>query len=169
MKQIIYLAGNITDDVRTFQWRDEFEKIMNDYVNEGFIEIENPANTEFDKQLRSGKIKADLGNIRKQDFGNEMMRNKVKSSQFLFRAKDYQIIKNSNLIVANLHIIDEKRPIIGTIQEFVWAHDIFYLPIIGIMGDYSNIYCNHPWMLECLSAKVETVRDAADLVLDFFV
>lgn len=169
MIHTLYLAGNITDDPKTFIWRENIENKLKDHTEEGLIRIENPANTEFDKELRNGKISGDLGSVKKQDFGNEMMRAKVKQSQFIFRAKDYQIIKQTTVMIANLHIIDEKRPIVGTIQEFVWAHDIFYIPIIGIMGDYSNIYCNHPWMLECLSTKVKDEHEATELILDFFV
>ena len=161
MRTIIYLAGNITLDPRTFEWREEFERLVE---AEGLhelhdIEILNPAHTEFDKDMLSGK----LGGPKKA------LRMKRELSQNIFRPKDYQLVKSTTLIVVNLDIIDQKRPIIGTVQELCWARDIFYIPVIGIVGESTNIYCRHPWILECLSAKVKTVADSVEMVTNFIL
>ena len=72
-------------------------------------------------------------------------------------------------MVVNLVLFDLERPMIGTIQELVWAHDQFYIPIVGIVGDDDNVYCKHPWIDECLSAKVEDIIACKELIYNYFL
>lgn len=161
MKHVFYLAGNITKDKRTFEWRHEFERLVDDSGLRELhdIEVVNPARTEFDKRLLAGKYKTT----------RQSLLQKSMQSQGIFRPKDFQLIKGSTLMVANLAIIDDERPIVGTVQELAWARDIFYIPVIGILGDGNNIYCQHPWIQECLSASVRTEKDALDFIVDFIL
>lgn len=153
----IYLAGNITSDTRTFEWRQQFIELFNlDPKNVNF-NIINPASTEFDKQLLKGTYTEDA---------YTSLKAKASYSQNIFRAKDYQLIKKTDIVVVNLDIIDYNRPLIGTIQELVWCKDVFYIPTIGIMGE--NVYCKHPWIKECLSAEVNNIEESIKLVFDFF-
>ena len=98
----------------------------------------------------------------------EFVSEAVHQSQHLLRPKDYQMVKSASLVVAHLGIIDPGKPLIGTVVELSWAHDIFYLPVIGITGGQTNAYTDHPWINECLSAKVATEEEAAALIRNLF-
>ena len=155
----IYLAGNITKDIRTFQWREDFTDLIFKKFNKNKVKIINPASTEFDKKLSSGHYKTTRHSLKQKNI----------KTQNIFRAKDFQLIKHSNIIVVNLDIIDMERPIVGTIMELAWCRDIFYVPTIGIVGNSKNIYCNHPWINECLSAKVKTTEDAVEFISQYLI
>jgi nucleoside 2-deoxyribosyltransferase len=159
MKSRIYLAGNITKDVRTYSWREDFTELMYDFFDEDRIRIINPANTEFDKKLATGYYKTTKQSLKQKNI----------KTQNIFRAKDYQLIKKSDIVVVNLDIVDLERPLVGTIMELAWCRDIFYMPVIGIIGDGKNIYCNHPWITECLSARVETIESAVEFISDYLI
>jgi len=155
----IYLAGNITKDVRTFEWREDFTELIYKRFNEDRIKIINPAKTEFDKKLSSGHYKTTAQSLKQKNI----------KTQNIFRPKDYQLIKSSNIVVVNLDIVDMERPFVGTIMELTWCKDIFYVPTIGIIGDGKNIYCNHPWINECLSARVATAEDVVEFISQYLI
>lgn len=159
MKPTIYLAGNITKDIRTFEWRNKFTELIRAEYTKDQIALINPAMTEFDKKLRAGYYKTTAQSLKQKNI----------KTQNIFRAKDFQLIKNSNIVVVNLDIIDMERPIVGTIMELAWCKDIFYVPTIGIVGDESNIYCKHPWINECLSAKVKDEEEAVKFIKEYLI
>jgi len=154
-----YLAGNITKDVRTFEWREHFIELIYKKFDKDKIRIFNPASTEFDKRLSNGYYKTTSQSLKQKNI----------KTQNIFRAKDYQLIKNSDIVVVNLDIIDMERPLVGTIMELAWCKDIFYVPTIGIVGNSKNIYCNHPWINECLSARVVTDEDAVEFISQYLI
>jgi hypothetical protein len=152
----IYLAGNISEDKRTYEWREKFIKLME---NDARIIIVNPCANAFNRDIIKTPVKDGL----------EFTKEAIKRSQKLLRAKDYQLIKMCSVVVVNLALVNPIKPPIGTVQELCWAHDIFYLPIIAICGGIENIYTTHPWIDECCSAKVETVEEAVEMVKTFFL
>ena len=154
-RHYIYLAGNISEDQRTYEWREEFTELLSD---EPLIIIVNPCANAFNQAMRNGP----------KD-GLKFTQEAKKRSQKILRAKDYQLIKMCSVVVANLWLDTPKKPMVGTIQELVWCHDIFYIPVIGICNDVKNIYTQHPWIDECCSAKVNTVKEAVQMVKDFFL
>ena len=101
--------------------------------------------------------------------GLEFTKIAVKKSQKILRAKDYQLVRMCSAVVVNLGHSNPEKPMVGTIQELVWAHDIFYTPVIAITNGESNIYTTHPWIDECCSAKVETVTEAVNMFKTFFL
>jgi len=153
-RQYIYLAGNINEDPRTYEWREYFEELMG---NEDKVVVVNPCANKFNQSIKgAGKN------------GLEFTREAKKRSQKILRAKDYQLVKMCSVIVVNLELWNPEKPMIGTVQELTWARDIFYLPVIAIAG-VENIYTTHPWIDECCSAKVDTVKEAVDMVRTFFL
>jgi hypothetical protein len=72
-------------------------------------------------------------------------------------------------MIANIGLVSNSKPLIGTVQEMVWARDIFYIPCISLTMGVENAYTTHPWIRECSSAIVETTKEAADLVKEFFL
>jgi len=154
-RHYIYLAGAISDDMRTYEWRDEFTESFKD---EPRVVIVNPCANQAELALKN-KTKGGLNYVKAI----------TKVSQKILRAKDYQLVKISNIIVVHLGFTTHDKPLVGTIQELAWAHDIFYTPIIAITSGIDNIYTNHPWVDECCSAKVETVAEAVNIVNTFFM
>ena len=153
----IYLAGNISHDPRTYQWREDFTDQMKDVSKE--VVIINPCSNRYNQTMNKANHKD----------GIEFAKEAVKKSQHILRAKDYQLIKICSLIVVNLELFSPEKPMIGTVQELTWAKDIFYVPVIAITGRAEHIYTLHPWIDECCSAKVDTVEDAVEMVKDFFL
>ena len=151
----IYLAGNISDDPRTYGWREDFIELIKD--EPGLVAV-NPCGNKFNQGMR---------NVDKS--GLEFIQEAKKRSQHLLRAKDYQMLKICNVMVVDLVIGTGKKPLIGTIQELCWAKDIFRMPVIAITHNASTPYTDHMWINECCSAKVETVKEAADMVKTFFL
>jgi hypothetical protein len=154
-RHYIYLAGNISENNRTYEWREEFTEYMKSEPNAVII---NPCANKFNQGMKNATPD-----------GLSFIKEAVKRSQKILRAKDYQLIKISSLVVAHLGFVTANKPLIGTIQELTWAHDIFYTPIIGVTSGEDNAYTRHPWIDECCSAKVETVEEAANMVKDFFL
>lgn len=159
-----YLAGNISRDDRTYLWRMEFTEMMSAEIDSGQFVVVDPCANNFNQGMR-----------RYGTNGVEFVREAVTRSQKLLRAKDYQLIKMCNIMVVNLYLVSPEKPLIGTVQELTWASDVFYMPVIGIVGkpedrsDLAEIYCSHPWIDECCSAKVETVEEAVQTVKEFFL
>jgi hypothetical protein len=154
-RQYVYLAGNISGDNRTYEWRERFTELVNDEPN---VVVINPCANKFNQSMK---------NVTED--GLAFVREAVKRSQKILRAKDYQLVKICSAIVVNLELHDVNRPMIGTVQELAWAHDVFYVPVIAITGKEDNIYTTHMWMDECCSAKVETVEEAAEMIKTFFL
>lgn len=154
-RNYVYLAGQINSNPRTYEWREEFTKLVE---NESHIVVVNPCANRFNQGMRGvGKD------------GLEFAREAVKRSQKILRAKDYQLVKMCNVIVVHLCFSTSEKPMVGTIQELTWARDIFYTPVIAITEGEESIYTTHPWIDECCSAKVETVKQAAEMLKMFFV
>ena len=153
LKAKIYLAGNISTEPKTFCWKNDLSSMLINEFEELFdFKIFNPAITEYDKQFLSNTLNQ-----------------KKKMKQNFFRARRYQLIKQCNLMVVNLILFDPERPMVGTIQELVWAHDLFYIPVIAIVENDQNVYCKHPWINECLSAKVKDVNSCKELIFNYFL
>lgn len=179
----VYLAGSISRDVRTYEWREEFERLMEGDPN--FVVV-NPCKNRFNQSLRD------------YDGDNTaFIKEAVARSQGILKPKDYQLIKMCNIIVVNLEVYVPSKSPLGTVFEGCWARDDFNIPVIGIEGnarnwnpptkeervkiaqEYSmtgnvdiipmeNIYVKHPWINDVVSAWVKTTKDAVDFVKEFF-
>jgi hypothetical protein len=154
-RNYVYLAGQINSNPRTYEWREEFTELVK---NESQIVVVNPCANRFNQGMRT--VKGD---------GIIFAKEAVKRSQKILRSKDYQMIKMSSLMVVHLCYSTPEKPMVGTLQELTWARDIFNIPTIGVTEGEESIYTTHPWILECLSAKVETVEEAADMIKTFFL
>jgi len=154
-RHYIYLAGNISEDNRTYEWREDFEKLMKDVPN---VVVVNPCANKFNQGMKNATKS-----------GLAFTKEAKKRSQKILRAKDYQLVKMCSVIVVNLELVGIEKPLIGTVQELTWASDIFYLPVIAITGGVDNIYTHHPWIDECCSAKVDTVEESVEMIKTFFL
>jgi hypothetical protein len=154
----VYLAGNISDDPRTYQWREDFAKMMAPEIGEGRLKILDPTQNKFNQKMQD---------VEKS--GTDFIKEAAKRSQKLLRAKDYNMIKISSLMVANLGLVAPEKPLIGTVHELVWAHDIFYIPIIGITEGKDNAWICHMWHDEIVSAWTKDIEETAWLIREFFL
>lgn len=154
-RHYIYLAGNISEDNRTYEWRETFTELMGGIEN---VVIVNPCANKFNQAMKNAA--AD---------GLAFTREAKKRSQKILRAKDYQLVKMCSVIVVNLELVNAIKPLIGTVQELCWARDVFYLPVVAITGGVDNIYTHHPWIDECCSAKVDTVEESVEMIKTFFL
>lgn len=154
-RHYIYLAGNINEDNRTYEWREKFTEMLSDQPR---VIVINPCANKFNQSMKNATTN-----------GLDFTRRAKEISQRLLRAKDYQLIKICSVMVAHLGLTHPEKPMVGTIQELTWAHDVFYIPVVGILGGEDNVYTNHPWIDECCSAKVDTVEEAAEIIRTFFL
>jgi hypothetical protein len=174
-KRHVYLAGNISEDPRTREWREEFTEKLCDSLSPTVL----PWNPRPIDKL-SGLVNHDIHVINpcadrfndqelNASDGLELTKMLANRAQNIFRARDYQLIKHSDLVVVHLGYSSKEKPMVGTIQELAWARDVFYVPVIAITGGEDNVYTRHPWINECCSAKVETVDEAVEFVVNFFI
>ena len=154
----IYLAGNISDDPRTYQWRKDFTEMLAPEIETGQVKILDPTLNKFNQKLQNS-----------EKSGMEFIKEAAKRSQKLLRAKDYNMIRLASLMVANLGLVSPEKPLIGTVHEIVWAHDDYYIPIIGITEGEENAWICHPWHQECVSAWAVDLDEAIWLIREFFL
>ena len=70
--------------------------------------------------------------------------------------RDYQSVKNSDLIIANLDTFGQERPLTGTIYELAWAWN-FKIPVIVITENHR--YIKHPFIQDTASMIVSSVEE----------
>lgn len=150
----IYLAGNISADPETYRWRLRLTKLLQKIDG---VQILNPCQNDYDEESHQ-----------KYKTQKSFFTNSVCGASFILRAKDYQTIKQADILVANLVLWSVENPAIGTTQELVWAHDIFYIPVIGIVGKRTSPHSRHPWIRECLSMEVKNETQAAAAIKEYF-
>ncbi len=179
----VYLAGSISKDIRTYQWREEFEDLMAGDPN--FVVV-NPCKNQFNHSLRD--YKGD---------NTAFIREAVKRSQGILKPKDFQLINMCNIMIVNFDIYVPSKQPLGTVFECCWARDVLNMPLIGIEGDarnwspptkeerlkiaqeyietgsvdhipMENIYVKHSWIDDAVSAWVKTVPDSVNFVKEFF-
>lgn len=178
----VYLAGSISRDIRTYEWREEFEQLMQGDPN--FV-IVNPCKNKFNQSLRD--YKGD---------NSAFIKEAVARSQGVLKPKDFKLIEMCNIIVVNFEIYVPSKAPLGTIYECCWR-DLLNIPMIGIEGNarswspptqaervkiareyvttgsvdhipMENIYVKHSWIEDSVSAWVKTIEDSVNFVKEFF-
>jgi len=179
----VYLAGSISRDVRTYEWREEFEELMRDDPN--FV-IVNPCKNKFNQSIRDF-----------QGDNTAFIKEAVARSQGILKPKDFQLISMCNIMVVNLAIYVPSKQPLGTVFECCWARDTLNMPVIGIHGNarnwtpptyeerikiaqeyletgsvdhipMENIYVKHSWIDDAVSSWVESVPGAVQFLKEFF-
>lgn len=150
-KHFVYLAGNISDDKRTYEWREEYKQLV-----EGALFVcMDPCDNQFNQDHR--------GNV-------AHVKDDPPEYLGLLMPKDYHMVKKASLMVVNLELWTPEKPMIGTIFELGWSFFIFNLPIIAIVGDGKSPYCNHIWIrtIMTMGTRVKDVQEAAKVTRYFF-
>ena len=74
---------------------------------------------------------------------------------------DLDCLRKSDVVVVNFN--DPKS--IGTAQELILAKE-WHIPVIGINKDNIEL---HPWLIECTTRMCDSLREAVDYLIDFFL
>lgn len=160
-KHYIYLAGNISDDIRTYEWRIRFEE---ESKNRNLpIEIMNPCNNLFNTRIAPKKKGKNRGSL--------FDRAVSQKGKGVLPLKDFSMVKICTLIVANLALVYTEKPMIGTVFELAWA-DSLKIPVIAIVDEthtLGKLYSQHPFIERCISTKVDDEIEAIDIIEDFFI
>jgi len=149
-KHFIYLAGNISNDPRTYEWRETYTQL----IAGPYFEIMDPCDNQFNQDHR--------GNV-------AHVKDNPPEYLGVLMPKDYHMVKIASIMVVNLELWTPEKPMIGTIFELDWAR-LFFLPVIGIVGDGTSPYCNHIWIKSVLrfGTRVKDVKEAAEVTRYFF-
>jgi len=157
-KHYIYLAGNISTDIKTYEWREEFERLVKE--REMRVAVLNPCKNKFNEEMR--------GYINRG--GTDFLKRAKTFGFGVLPRKDRQMIGISTIIVVNFSLIHPKKPSIGTMFELAWADD-GHIPIIAIIdpkkkqGTQEYLYANHPFVKDAVSEYVNSVEEAVNLAL----
>ena len=146
----IYLAGPITEDLRTHQWRRAARKEL----SEKFI-VDDPCSSKFDRD----SLKEAGGDATKI---HELV--DQRQSEILL-PKSYQAVLACDIILVNFSIEPTDRPIIGTIMEMAWAWAL-HKTIIAIDGQ--GYYTRHPMIKGTVNAWAENLEEALEIIVEFF-
>lgn len=159
-KHYCYLAGNISDNPETYLWRESFTKEIK--KREMNVAVLNPCSNMFNQGIRPDEKKREI---------NLFDRAIKRRGKGVLTLKDYQAIKISTIIVANLALIDPDKPLIGTIVELTWAYDL-KVPVIAIIDEsfsWGQLYSRHPFIDRFISERVLDEVEAVSMIEEFFL
>ena len=148
--KVVYLAGPITEDPETHQWRRKVAKLLGDKFT-----IDDPCASKFDRET----LKEAGGNAEKIHVLVEQHQSEI------LLPKSFQSVEKCDIILVNFSIEPTDRPIIGTIMEIAWAwanHKV----IIAIDG--KGYYTKHPMVTGTVNAWAQTIEEAVEIVQEFF-
>lgn len=146
----VYLAGPITEDPETHQWRRKATKLL----GEKFV-IDDPCSSKFDRE----SLKEAGGDAEK------IHALTAKHQSEILLPKSFQSVEKADIVLVNLAIEPSDRPIIGTIMEVAWAwanHKV----IIAVVGP--GYYSKHPMITGTVNAWAPTVEEAVEIIKEFF-
>ena len=146
----VYLAGNISSNPETYEWREVATQLLTPYY-----EVLNPSSNPFNTAL----LKEFTGDIESFKVAA------INRAQHILLVKDYNLVLSANIILANMALVTPGKPLIGTLFELAWAWQL-RKPVIAIVGD--NWYCKHPFPTSTFAATANSVEDACMLIHEFF-
>lgn len=151
----VYLCGSITPNPETRKWRKDLTHRILMTGKSSKIKIIDPTENGFNKATESIS-----------DY-NEFF-SRIDKTQNILKRIDYQLVKNSHVIICNVAIFDIEKPPIGTIYELAWA-DQHMIPVIGIISSIENPYIKHPWIKDSFAYSVYSIDQAIFLLNQFFI
>lgn len=124
----VYLAGLIsTEFLASLEWR----KLVTPVLREQGFDVLDPLRGKEDLSYASMD-----GGLNHKD---------LTPSDIVLR--DYNDVKNSDIILMNLNTFGSTRPLLGTIAELAWA---WYLriPVVAVASSDDKLMRNHPFVKE---------------------
>jgi hypothetical protein len=161
LKRKIYLIGQISNDPRSYQWRENIELYLKeqpqDIQNE--FEIINPCGNNFSKGVleSSGDEKEFTSNAINDKCGD------------LLPSQDCGFVMYSNACIANFNHWTPERPLLGTIYELSWYYLTPWKPVVGIHSDPENDFnCRHPFPWKTVHTWVENEIQAIQAFIKLY-
>ena len=153
----LYLAGHITANPLTYEWRKAVEKY---FKRNKSIDVINPGSSSFDQDASKNSDNS------KNDFSITVLKEKGIS---LLPYKDRGYVKRSDVVFVNMNMYSSKIPSIGTFFELAWCFDSPEKMVIGIFdGDPEEAFqCAHPFIKETIQTWVKTPLEACQLLERF--
>jgi len=160
----VYLAGQITADPRTYEWRKEIWDYF--YTRRGLILdkrfiIKDPCRNKFSQEA----LKKYLGSS--MEFKEGISSNKVSN---ILPSRDLGYVFWSNVGIANMNHYDKTRPFIGTLFELCGYFLNPTKTVIGILnGDPDkDANCFHPFVRKTVDVWTKDPEEACKILEDLF-
>jgi len=153
----LYLAGHVTANPLTYEWR---KMVENYFEDNKWIDIINPCNSLFDQSASNNSDNS------RNDFSITVLKEKGIA---LLPYKDRGYVKRSDVVFVNMNTYSSERPSIGTFFELAWYFDSPEKMVIGIFdGDPEEAFqCAHPFIKETIQVWVKTPLEACQLLERF--
>jgi hypothetical protein len=146
----LYLAGQISNDKKTYLWREKVREVFADNKN---ILIIDPCCSEYNDE----RVGQDLISFYKE------------KGHMLLPAKDRNYVNISNVIMFNMNIYTPEKPMVGTFYELAWAFDKNDTMCIGIYNGEpkDDFVCNHPFVKSTIAVWTKNEDEASELLLRY--
>ena len=154
-EMIWYLIGQITADVRTYDWRKQIRKRF--APEKERIKFFDPCDNGFNKMVL--EFAEDVQKFR------EMVRDNPQFSQII-PTRDMGYVFASDGAICDLNPYTPEKPFIGTFFELAWYRLTPWKPVVGVFeGDHTmDLTCRHPFVWDSITTWVKTYEEACDLV-----
>jgi nucleoside 2-deoxyribosyltransferase len=140
----------ITEDIQTREWRKEATKLLKDK-----FEVDDPTRFKFDREV-----------IKEADGNAEKMQKLVAEHQAeILLPKSFQSVQKADIILANLALDANDRPMVGSLMEIAWAYAM-HKTIIAIKG--TSYYSQHPMIKGAIHAWANDVEEGCNIIREFF-
>ena len=150
---VIYLVGQISPKFpKTYKWREYIEQYFSGYEE---IEIINPCNNDFNRQLLKDK---------KYAITNESRTNGID----LLVPKDYQFVQRSNIAIVNMNHYDINKPMIGSFYELAWYYSQPSKAVIAFADNFNDYQCQHPFVKDSITTWCKDETEACQFVEYYF-
>lgn len=147
-KKTIYLAGLISTVAKeSLTWRLEAEGLLQDVFN-----VVSP--------LRG---KTDLEN-----HTNDNGMNSVYTTHGDITLRDFNDIKESDILLANLELWNSDRPLLGTIAEMAWCWE-WKKPVIAICSPTNTYMRTHPFVVSFVTHFLPNLEEAIDFLKYYYI
>lgn len=161
MRTVIYLVGQMSAHKRTYEWRENFIRIMNERQENGDrVQIINPFSSKFDRDL-----------FRESDGDTEKFGEKAAKTRHvgLLVPKDRNCVRRADIIIANVTHYSPERYIIGSFFELAWAFDQPATMVVGICENDLRFdpIATYPFVQEAVHTWVKNEAKAAKVIQEF--
>lgn len=152
----IYLAGFIsTDHPETFAWREEAERSLQGRALKNrftHLDVLNPCRSKGELRAFSKDGGVTSENLTPRDI----------------ILRDYHDVTHSNVILVNLDNYGSTRPLVGTICELAWAWEE-RIPVVAFCSPDNYLMRNHPFIQEFVSHYFDTLEDAVEFIVHYYI
>lgn len=163
----VYLAGTMTSNENTFNWRIHAEREFKKYGIQSLSPFRGKSITHLKTSTNPEPGKSgvkDDGTIEFADYSE--LTAGISSNRIV--ARDFADVRETDILLANLTNTIDIRPSIGTISECAWAFAL-HKPVICIVDSTTNDnYYKHPFMQTFIHHWVDSVEKGIDAIINYW-